>query len=169
MKIEHTRYEDIDDIMRIINQAKSYFKNHHINQWQDGYPNEESIQKDINQNKSYVLINNDRIIGTMYFAIEDDPSYSYIENGHWITSHQPYAVIHRIVVDEKLKGQNLAYELVQYAVNQCKNKHIQSIRIDTHQDNLSMQAFLKKHDFKPCGTIYLENGDPRIAFEKILA
>lgn len=169
MKVIHTQYKDIKDIMKIINQAKAYFKEHGINQWQDGYPNEQSIEEDINQNKSYVLIDENKVIGTMYFTIADDPTYSYIENGQWLTSHQPYAVIHRIVVDENLKGRNLAFELVKFAIDQCKINNIKSIRIDTHKDNLSMQRFLKKHDFKLCGTIYLESGDPRIAFEKILS
>lgn len=169
MKVIHTQDKDITDIMRIINQAKDYFKNHNIDQWQDGYPNEESIKQDISENKSYVLIKDNKIIGTMFFTIGDDPTYSYIENGEWLTSNQPYAVIHRIVVDENLKGRNFAFELVKYAIECCKEQHIKSIRIDTHFDNLSMQAFLRKHDFQPCGTIYLENGDPRIAFEKILS
>lgn len=168
MEIIHTQYNHINDVMKIINQAKSYFKNNNINQWQDGYPNEESIKEDIIQNKSYVLIDNGKVIGTMFFAIENDPSYSYIENGQWLTDNK-YAVIHRIAVDEIIKGRNIAFELVNYVIDQCKLNTINSIRIDTHKDNLSMQRFLNKHDFKACGTIYLASGDPRIAFEKLLA
>lgn len=88
MEIIHTQYNHINDVMKIINQAKSYFKNNNINQWQDGYPNEESIKEDIIQNKSYVLIDNGKVIGTMFFAIENDPSYSYIENGQWLTDNK---------------------------------------------------------------------------------
>ena len=43
-----------------------------------------------------------------------------------------------------------------------------SIRIDTHDDNLSMQRFLTKYGFTHCGTIYLENKETRRAYEKIL-
>lgn len=166
MKVIKTKEDQINDVMNIINQAKKYFKNNSINQWQDGYPNEDSILNDINNNKSQVLIDNNQVLGTMYFAIEDDPTYHYID-GSWI-SQKPYAVIHRIAIDEKIKGQNIAYELVKYAILQCKENYIQSIRIDTHRDNLSMQSFLKKHGFILCGIIYLSNGDERLAFEKII-
>lgn len=167
MEVIHTDYNYVDDVMVIINQAKNYFKNNGINQWQDGYPNAESIQEDIKENKSYILIDDDKILGTMFFAIQDDPTYAYIE-GQWLTQDN-YAVIHRIAVDENSKGKNLAFELVKFAIEECKKHHIKSIRIDTHADNLSMQRFLKKHDFKVCGTIFLANGDPRIAFEKIIS
>ena len=43
-----------------------------------------------------------------------------------------------------------------------------SIRMDTHDDNLSMQRFLIKYGFEYCGTIYLENKETRRAYEKIL-
>lgn len=168
MKVIHTQYNHVDDVMKIINQAKTYFKNNNINQWQDGYPNADSIKNDIKQNKSYILIDNDIVLGTMFFAIQDDPTYSYIENGSWITSGK-YAVIHRIAVDENIKGRNIAGELVKYAVEECKKHNINSIRIDTHSDNISMQKFLNKHNFKLCGVIYLESGDSRIAFEKLLS
>ena len=141
MEIIHTQYNHINDVMKIINQAKSYFKNNNINQWQDGYPNEESIKEDIIQNKSYVLIDNGKVIGTMFFAIENDPSYSYIENGQWLTDNK-YAVIHRIAVDENIKGRNIAFELVNYVIDQCKLNTINSIRIDTHKDNLCKDFLL---------------------------
>jgi len=49
---------------------------------------------------------------------------------------------------------------------------MKSIRIDTHEGNLPMQSALKKAGFIRCGRIFLqggaEDGDPRIAFEKLL-
>ena len=31
-----------------------------------------------------------------------------------------------------------------------------------------MRRMLEKHGFVHCGTIYLQNGDPRVAYEKVL-
>ncbi len=166
MKIRHSTEKDISQMMRLIQQAQSYFKRNGIDQWQDGYPNEQQLANDISKKHSYVLFD-EKVIGTMYFSIEDDLNYAKI-NGQWKTKHQPYAVIHRIVVDEDMKGHNLAKEMLLYAQQQCQKQNIQSIRIDTHQDNLSMQAFLNKNGFEYCGQISLENGAPRIAFEKLL-
>ncbi|MCD7839298.1 MAG: GNAT family N-acetyltransferase [Erysipelotrichaceae bacterium] len=124
------------------------------------------MQDDISKKCSYVL-DNKNIIGAMYFAIEDDENYATIK-GQWLTNNQPYAVIHRIVVDNNYKGHGLASELLNYAIEECLKLGIHSIRIDTHHDNLSMQRFLKKNGFILCGDIKLQSGDPRIAFEKII-
>lgn len=164
--IRNSKNEDVEAIMSLINQAQAYFKENNIDQWQDGYPDDKQIEDDIKRKCSYVL-DNDKIIGTMYFAIEDDENYASI-NGQWLTYNESYAVIHRIVVDNSYKGQGLAKQLLDYVINECQNKNIHSIRIDTHQDNLSMQHFLTKNGFILCGDITLKSGDPRIAFEKIL-
>lgn len=58
--------------------------------------------------------------------------------------------------------------MIAYAESLCRNRKIKSIKVDTHRDNLSMQALLKKNNFKYCGIIFLEDGAERIAFEKVL-
>ena len=166
MSIKKSSVNDVQAIMKLVHQAQLYFKNNGIDQWQDGYPKDENIYSDIDKGHSYVLFQNN-IMATMYFAFEDDPCYKDID-GQWLTNNQAYAVIHRIVVDENHKGQNIAHHLLEFAISKCYEKGIHSIRIDTHEDNLSMQRFLKKHHFVKCGQITLSSGAPRIAFEKII-
>ena len=131
MEIRNSTQENLHDIMKLIHQAQNYFKNANIDQWQDGYPNEETILEDIAQNNSYVLIENNHVIATMFLSFDGEPTYTHID-GQWLTE-TPYA------------------------------------RIDTHNDNHSMQKFLYKNGFALCGNIILKSGAPRIAFEKILA
>jgi len=166
MEVRHSCENDVNDIMNMIHQAQSYFKSQHIDQWQDGYPMATNILEDIHKNNSYVLVN-EKVIGTMYFAFEEDPCYGVID-GKWRTQDQAYAVIHRIVVDENYKGKSLAKILLDFAIKQCQQHAIKSIRIDTHADNTSMQRFLIKNGFEACGGITLLSGAPRIGFEKII-
>ena len=42
------------------------------------------------------------------------------------------------------------------------------MRIDTHVDNTGMQNLLLKLNYNYCGIIYLENGDLRLAYEKLI-
>ena len=167
MKIRHTQLEDIPAIVNIYNQAKEYLKSQNVNQWQDGYPNEESIINDMHKNQSYVLVDNEKIIGTAAIVLELDPNYAYIEDGKWITDMNNYYCIHRIAVDNSIKGKHLANEFMKYAEELAIQDHKMSLRIDTHHENLSMQRFLKKCGFISCGTIYLQSGDKRLAFEKV--
>lgn len=166
MKIRKTTEKDIEKVMMLIHQAQAYFKSQGIDQWQDGYPNEKQIAEDIQNNISYVLEHDNIILATAAISLTNDPTYEVIE-GKWI-SNLPYAVIHRICVDDAWKGQNIALLLLQYTEQLVKENRYGSIRIDTHQDNKSMQRFLTKNGFEYCGVITLASLAKRIAFEKIL-
>ena len=47
MEIRKSHLDDVQRIMTLIHQAQNYFKQQNIDQWQDGYPNEETIEKDM--------------------------------------------------------------------------------------------------------------------------
>lgn len=164
MKLRLTKTNDLDAVMEIINQAKSYFKAQGINQWQDGYPNEISIINDISQNEAYVLEDNGEVIATAMISKAAEPNYNYIE-GKWLQDGK-YIVVHRIAIRDDYKGKGLAKIILDETLKLFSN--MPSIRMDTHEDNLSMQRFLAKYGFKYCGTIYLENKEKRRAYEKIL-
>ena len=66
--------------------------------------------------------------------------------------------IHRIASLGRAKG------IFSCAVDYCKG-FADSIRIDTHEENKVMQRHILSKGFKRCGIIYLENGDPRIAYQ----
>ena len=91
MILRPTKIEDISRVIDIINQAKTYFKNNDIDQWQDGYPNEETIEKDIENNEAYVLEEDGVILGTCMVTIHGEPAYNRIE-GKWILNC-PYVYI----------------------------------------------------------------------------
>ena len=98
MEIRLANIEDIDDIMLVINDARSYLKHQGLLQWnlKDGYPTIETIRKDIIDKNSYVLTNDNTIIGTMTIIIGDDENYNNI-NGKWL-SNAEYAQIHRVAI-----------------------------------------------------------------------
>lgn len=158
---------DLPRIMEIITAAQLYMKESGIDQWQDGYPNEESITSDIESGESYVLEEDGRVIATLYLSFDGESDYDTIYEGQWI-SDEKYAVVHRVAVDNNLKGNGIAGKLFDYVEEICLEKGIYDIKIDTHRDNKSMQRFLEKKGFEKCGIIYLEDNSERIAFEKLL-
>ena len=162
MILRPTKIEDISRVIDIINQAKTYFKNNDIDQWQDGYPNEETIEKAIENNEAYVLEEDGVILGTGMVTSHGEPAYNRIE-GKWILNC-PYICVHRIAVDNEYKGKGLASTILDQVVAMYPDYH--SVRMDTHHDNLSMQSFLTKYGFKYCGEITLKSGALRRAYEK---
>lgn len=166
MEFRKTLESDIGDIMNIIKQAQDYFKDHGIDQWQNNYPNFETIKNDINNKNSYVLLNDNKIAATAVISFDGEKTYDTIE-GRWLSNNK-YAVVHRIAVDNNFKGQGLSSTILEHAEKMCLERSVHSIKIDTHKENIPMQKLLKKNNFKYCGIIYLEDKSERIAFEKII-
>lgn len=167
LALRYTKLEDIERVMEIIKQAQQYFKEKGINQWQNGYPNAKVIENDIKNGHSFVLIKNNEIVGTIAISFEGEATYNKIFEGAW-KSNDNYAVIHRIAVDQELKGIGLSSEMIKQTELMCNKKSVGSIKVDTHEDNQAMQRSLIKNGFDYCGVIYLADGGKRVAFEKCL-
>ena len=56
--------------------------------------------------------------------------------------------------------------MMEFAEKIAMEHQLRDIRIDTHHDNIPMRTFLAKLGYHACGTIYLNNGDKRIAYQK---
>lgn len=158
---------DITRIMDIIKQAQDDFKEAAIDQWQNNYPNYETIKNDINNGNSYIFLRDNVILGTVAVIFDGERTYNHIYDGEWISDGK-YVVIHRMAVDSNYKGTGLASIILKNIENICLEKDTYSIKVDTHIENISMQKFLQKTEFSYCGVIYLEDKSKRIAFEKIL-
>ena len=131
-----------------------------MHQWINGYPSEEVFRHDIEKNNSYILTCEGEPVGTFAFVPSPEPTYASIYQGAWIDESKPYYVVHRIASYPDKKG------IFDAMADFCFS-HTDNLRIDTHRDNHIMQHLLEKHSFTYCGIIYLENGDERLAYQKV--
>ena len=162
MHIRKTTPADLSAISDIYENAKSFMRlSGNPNQWNSssGRPNIESAGEDMENGVGYVLEENGEVLAVFMFSVGEDVTYKNIYNGAWLNS-EPYAVIHRIAVKEQGKG------LIDFCINYCFDI-IKNLKIDTHRDNIPMQKALLKRGFRYCGIIYLENGEERLAYQKI--
>ena len=159
--IRKATYDDVPVLMDVFRKARGIMRSSgNMNQWNDGYPSEEVVRKDIDNGHCVVLCEEGEVVATMAFIPGPDPTYAEIYDGGWL-SDAPYHVIHRIAVAEP--GHNAAKALLDWGFGQAG-----SIRIDTHKDNVIMHHVLSKYGFTHCGVILLANGDPREAYQKDL-
>ncbi|ADQ14599.1 GNAT family N-acetyltransferase [Halanaerobium hydrogeniformans] len=167
MEFRLAEKKDLKAIMKIINAAKDFLKSEGIDQWQQGYPDCKVMRKDILNHNCYILAEKDKIFAHAAVTFSEEKSYNKIYQGKWL-SNANYAVVHRLAVDNEYKGKELAKLLLDKIEELVFKNGINSIKIDTHQDNISMQRLLKKSNFKYCGIIYLEDGSKRLAYENHL-
>ena len=151
---------DLKRVEEIYAYARSFMAaNGNPNQWGKSHPPVQQLRQDIAQGYLHVILDDAGIHGVFYYRNGEDPTYAEIHDGRWHWD-EPYGVIHRIAGDG---SGGILKTAVSWARREC-----QYIRIDTHADNHVMQWALEKLGFCRCGIIHLENGDPRIAYDRMV-
>jgi ribosomal protein S18 acetylase RimI-like enzyme len=170
MKMRLSTSDDIPNIMTIIEDAKEYLASQKIEQWQKGYPNTEQIENDIKNGESYVVVNDEhQITATAMFTINKEPTYKIIDGNWRVDESNIYGVIHRMAIKKEFRKFGLATFMFHEFHLQLLENNIQSLKIDTHEENTGMQSLIKKLGYQYCGIIYTSYGDKRLAFEKIIS
>ncbi len=156
---------DAEKVWQILQEAIATRKADGSNQWQDGYPNPETITNDIELSNGYVLMENQLIIAYAAVIFDIEPAYENIE-GKWL-SNGPYVVVHRVAVTTEAKGRGIATIIMKKIEDLALSKNVGSIKVDTNFDNVQMLKILDKLGYTYCGQVYFR-GSPRRAFEKLL-
>jgi ribosomal protein S18 acetylase RimI-like enzyme len=162
---------NIKDIMEIINDAKQYLKSQGSTQWNlpDGYPNESTLLKDIENKECYIYLENNLIIGVMVIMETEDENYDEID-GIWLNNDK-YVSIHRIAIRNGFHNKQIGYKMLKLAETIIMNKGLYSIKIDTHKINIPMINTLSKLNYTYCGVITLKRSKEdnlRNAYQKLL-
>lgn len=165
LELRKAQPADLPLIWEILQQAIERRQLDGSRQWQDGYPNENSIRTDMQNGNAYVLVDGDETVAYAAIIFGKEPAYEAIE-GDWLT-HGDYMVVHRVAVSDRAKGKGVATRLFVLMEGLCRQKNVYSIKVDTNFDNQPMLSILHKLGYTYCGEVTFRNS-PRKAFEKVL-
>jgi GNAT superfamily N-acetyltransferase len=157
---------EVPFIWEILQQAIEQRRLSGSAQWQDGYPNEQTVRNDIEKGYGYVLVENETVIAYAAIIFEEEPAYTAIE-GKWLTDGD-YCVVHRVATHNSVKGKGIATLLFKMIEDLCLEKKIYSIKVDTNFDNIPMLKIADKLNYTYCGEVYFR-GAARRAYEKVLS
>jgi len=160
--------KDIPAMMEIVRQAQAALKADGVDQWQNNYPNIETIRQDMDRGYAYVLTENETVIAMVTIIFNDEPTYDQIYEGEWL-SRGEFVVVHRIAVENGYKKKGIASCILGEVEKMAVQENISSFKIDTHKDNIPMRRTLEKNGFTCCGRIVLRDGNSRVAYEKLLS
>lgn len=165
MHLRPATSSDAPAIWKILQEAIEQRRLDGSAQWQDGYPNEQTVQNDITRGFGYVLTDTAAVIAYAAVIFEEEPAYTAIE-GKWLTEGD-YAVVHRVATSNAVKGKGIATELFRMIEELCVSKNVFSIKVDTNFDNVPMLKIVDRLNYTYCGEVYFR-GSPRRAYEKVL-
>lgn len=175
--IRLAKASEIERILEIYASARAYMRQTgNPTQWAGNYPDRDTLLDDIEKSQLYIMVKENAapassessgsssasddgsaICGVFALIEGIDPTYGYIEGGQWL-SDESYGTMHRVASDGTTSG------FFSKCVAFARKRH-DHLRIDTHKDNKPMQNVILSQDFQYCGIIYLEDGDPRLAYE----
>ena len=162
---------DLPRLMDLFRQARETMREDgNITQWAGEYPSAEVVLEDIRLGRSYVIEDGSgTVAGTFAFIPGIEPTYNRIFDGRWLDDTLPYATIHRLAGSRHSHG--VAGACFAWAWEQCRARRLDArpytLRVDTLADNHIMRHCILKAGFTYCGIIYLADGSPRLAYQKI--
>lgn len=165
MNLRLATLSDTSIIWEILQAAILQRKNDGSTQWQNGYPNEETVLNDIQKGYGYVIEEEGNVIAYAAIIFGIEPTYEVIE-GAWL-SDAPYAAIHRVATATALKRKGVATKLFLMIEKLCTDLQTFSIKVDTNFDNVAMLKILSNLKYSYCGEIFV-SGAPRKAYQKLL-
>ncbi len=166
MNLRKATLSELPAIWDILQQAIQQRKEDGSEQWQNGYPNEQTVYDDISNGYGYVLIDDNVVIAYAAIIFGVEPAYNDIK-GKWLTDGD-YVVVHRVATSNAVKGKGVATRLFKMIEDLCMEEKIYSIKVDTNFDNVPMMKILDKLNYVYCGEIFF-SGASRKAYEKVVS
>lgn len=162
MLVRKATHADLDRAMELYDVARAFMRanGNHV-QWVNGYPSRSIVEADLAHGDLFVCEDEGEMLAVMAYIKGPDETYAYIEGGSWL-SDQPYYVVHRIAVGPS--GRGIGTFCLNWAIADAASRGC-GLRCDTHEANMPMRRMLTRVGLVPCGTIYVEDGTPRLAFQ----
>ena len=159
MTIQTAALCQLPQILELYQQARRFMAQQgNPTQWGTNRPSEEQLRRDIADGCLYLCMQGQQIAAVFCLRPGPDETYAQIWQGSWLND-RPYQVIHRLISARILPG--AAAFCIQWALQRSGN-----LRIDTHENNIPMRNLLQKLGFHFCGVIRVEDGTPRLAYQK---
>lgn len=156
LELRKATMADFDQIMTILRDGANQLAESGVNQWQGEYPSPDQIKEDIKQGWAFLAMSDDQeTVGAISIVSAPDHDYDNLD-GHWLNPSDRYVVIHRVAIHSNHAGKGYATKLLSAVIDGIKRNRpdIDSIRIDTHEDNLAMQHLIDKMGFKRVGSLH---------------
>ena len=162
MEIRLAFPNEVDAIMQVIEDAKKCLADAGSTQWQNGYPNTDTIIEDIISGQAYVALEEGELLA--YAAVTKSPEKAYeaIYDGNWQGKETEYLVFHRFAVASDVQGQGVAQTFLEGLI---EGFDYLDFRSDTHAQNKVMQHIFDKLGFKQVGKVPVDG--ERLAYQKI--
>lgn len=155
---------DASALLQLVRDCVASMRAAGIEQWDEIYPNAESIAGDIATGTLDVLCDGDQILACITIDSHMDPLWQDLD---WTPQSEPSVAVHRLMVHPSQQGRGLARHLMQHAEAVAIQRGCRSIRLDSFLQNPAAMALYPKLDYRRTGIARMRKGE-FAGFEKLL-
>lgn len=156
---------DFPAVRTLMNQGRLHQQALGFTQWLEGYPSDEVLESDLQRRRGFLIMCDGVEAG--YAVIDTQGDAEYDRLAHIWQLSGPYAVVHRFVLADFLRGKGEGRHVLGTIENLIKEQGIDVVRFDTGVANKPMQRLLEGAGYKNLGEFTFVWG-PRLAYEKKL-
>lgn len=123
---------DLPEVWQIFQDAVEYHKTQGIAQWDEVYPDRDTVENDIHNQQMYILGENGAVLAAVVLNEEQDSQY---QAGKWQYSDGKIAMIHRLCVKSTEQHKGLGRKIMQLAEQELQRQGYTSVRLDAFTHN----------------------------------
>jgi len=159
--------KEINKIKTLVQSIIKDMQNSGSDQWDEFYPDIQTITDDLKKNSLYVLRDGEKYIGMVVLNEKQDNEYKTV---NWSGGNDSVLVIHRLCVHPDWRGKGLANRLMDFAEDYAAINGFKSIRLDAYSVNPAAVGLYNKRGYRKVGHVFFQRRKfPFYCFEKILS
>lgn len=139
----------------IVKEATRRMDEQGIPQWDEVYPDRETLARDIEKREMYVIEMDARVAGFIVMNEEQPPEYGAVE---WTYPGRAVA-IHRLTIDPDVQRRGLATRLMDFAEETAADKGCDCIRLDAFTRNPAALALYETRGYGKVGVVRFRKGE----------
>lgn len=145
---------DLLQALEVLEAVKNHMIKQDLDQWDEHYPNQETLTTDLNNQQAYIYLEHGKILAYMVLNEEYDTEYDDLV---WYTK-TPFLVIHRLFVHPIAQGKGISSQMILFAEKYAKEHQYHSIRFDAYSLNDTANAVYLKKGYSHVGTVTFRKG-----------
>ena len=156
--------EDLAELCALVQKAIETMIEHHIDQWDERYPDEDILREDIQKGQLYVGIVENQIAVMYVLNQECDEEYAA---GQWKYADQPYYVIHRLCVNPAFQNCGVGRETMRHIEKEGLAAGVSVIRLDAFTENPFALRLYESLGYVGVGYVHWRKGKFRLMEKEI--
>ena len=146
----------LSEVMQIYKAATRKMDEMNILQWDEEYPNQETIENDIQTQTMYGYFEGDEICAVGVLNEIQSEEYKEIQ---WNFPDEKPLILHRLVVSPKHQNKGISKQMIRFSEEFAEKHQYKTIRFDAYMKNPVSTGVYRKAGYIVSGSVTFRKGD----------